>query len=74
MNYQADKLGDKLEKIRLNIQEKLTKELPIDQFIIIRICTYYFTELVERNVYKYQYYKLLAQFDAIKYFLDEKGI
>ena len=75
VNYQADKLGDKLERSDSNIQEKLTKkELLIDQFIIDKnISTYYFTELVERNVYKYQYYKLLAQFDAIKYFLDEKG-
>ncbi len=75
VNYQADKLGDKLEKIRLEYSRKThKKELLIDQFIIDKnISTYYFTELVERNVYKYQYYKLLAQFDAIKYFLEEKG-
>ena len=75
VNNQADKLGDKLEKIRLEYSRKThNKELLIDQFIIDKnISTYYFTELVERNVYKYQYYKLLAQFDAIKYFLDEKG-
>ena len=75
VNNQADKLGDKLEKIRLEYSRKThKKELLIDQFIIDKnISTYYFTELVERNVYKYQYYKLLAQFDAIKYFLDEKG-
>jgi len=75
VNNQADKLGDKLEKIRLEYSRKThKKELLIDQFIIDKnISTYYFTELVERNVYKYQYYKLLAQFDAIKYFLDEEG-
>ena len=62
VNYQADKLGDKLEKIRLEYSRKThNKELLIDQFIIEKtISTYYFTELVERNVYKYQYYKLLA--------------
>ena len=74
VNNQADKLSDKLDKIRLEYSKKThNKEYLIDRFVIDKnISTYYFTELVERNVYKYQYYKLLAQFDSIKHFLDEE--
>ena len=75
VNNQADKLGDKLDKIRLEYSTKIYKKgYLVDRFLIDEnISTYYFTELVERNVYKYQYYKLLAQFDAIKHYLDKEG-
>ena len=52
VNNQADKLGDKLDKIRLEYSTKIYKKgYLVDRFLIDEnISTYYFTELVERNV------------------------
>ena len=46
----------------------------INEFLVDEnISSYYFTDLVERNVYKYKDYKCIAQFNAIKQFLVEKN-
>ena len=75
INSEIDQLGIKLDKVRLHYSQiKYKNKYLINEFLVDEnISSYYFTDLVERNVYKYKDYKCIAQFNAIKQFLVEKN-
>ena len=68
VNNEVDTLGKLLDKIRLDYSKiKYNDQYLIDEFMIDQeISSFYFTDLVERNVYKNQDHKTIAQFKAIK--------
>ena len=75
VNNEVDTLGKLLDKIRLDYSKiKYNDQYLIDEFMIDQeISSFYFTDLVERNVYKNQDHKTIAQFKAIKRILLENS-
>lgn len=73
INHEIDNLNLQLDEIRVKTSNILYKKQPlIDKFMLDNnISTYYFTNLVEKNVYKYKHYKYIAQYNSIKEILKQ---
>lgn len=75
INNELDELGETLERWRIKYSEvKCNNKTLLDEFSFDdNISSYYFTTLVERNVYKYANYKYVAQYQAIRKVLRENN-